>query len=177
MRRHSHGEHQTCDGPCCLTLTAGGITGAVVTLIAFADFAFLRQRFCTTICPYGYLQGMLGDKNTLLVHYRDDKHGCIECKKCVRICVAEVLDMSRRTLRAVKQNLCWAFTYNVIGLAIAAAGLLNPILASGAMVVSSLCVTANALRLGRGRAAGRGALRVACEPQPSHSLQSRAGAV
>ncbi len=67
-------------------VTAGGITGAVVTLITFADFAFLRQRFCTTICPYGYLQGMLGDKNTLLVHYRDEKHGCIECGKCVRIC-------------------------------------------------------------------------------------------
>lgn len=66
--------------------TAGGITGAVVTLVTFADFAFLRQRFCTTVCPYGYLQGMLGDKNTLLVHYRDEKQQCIECKKCVRIC-------------------------------------------------------------------------------------------
>ncbi len=65
--------------------------------------------------------------------------------------VAEVLDMARRTLRVVKQNLCWSFTYNVIGLAIAAAGLLNPIVASGAMVVSSLCVTANALRLGRSK--------------------------
>ena len=66
--------------------TAGGITGAVVTLITFLDFTLLRQHFCTTVCPYGYLQGMLGDKNTLLVHYRDDEKTCIECKKCVRIC-------------------------------------------------------------------------------------------
>ena len=46
----------------------------------------MRQRFCTTVCPYGYLQGLLGDGNTLLVHYRDEGHACIECKKCVRVC-------------------------------------------------------------------------------------------
>jgi len=66
--------------------TAGGISGAVVTLVTFLDFSLVRQRFCTTVCPYGYLQGMLGDGNTLLVHYRDQTHECIECKKCVRIC-------------------------------------------------------------------------------------------
>jgi cytochrome c oxidase accessory protein FixG len=66
--------------------TAGGFTGAVVTIITFLDFTVLRQRFCTTVCPYGYLQGMLGDNNTLLVHYRDEDKTCIECKKCVRIC-------------------------------------------------------------------------------------------
>jgi cytochrome c oxidase accessory protein FixG len=66
--------------------TAGGITGAAVTVLTFLDFAFLRQRFCTTACPYGYLQGMLGDGRTLLVHYRDEQHDCIECKKCVRVC-------------------------------------------------------------------------------------------
>jgi cytochrome c oxidase accessory protein FixG len=66
--------------------TAGGISGAAVTLITFLDFSLLRLRFCTTVCPYGYLQGMLGDKNTLLVHYRDETHQCIECKKCVRVC-------------------------------------------------------------------------------------------
>jgi len=66
--------------------TAGGISGAVVTLITFLDFAFVRQRFCVTACPYGYLQGMLTDGNTLLVHYRDEGKDCIECKKCVRVC-------------------------------------------------------------------------------------------
>lgn len=67
-------------------VTAGGITGAVTTLLTFIDFAFLRLRFCTLICPYGYLQGMLADGNTLLVHYRDPEHACIECKKCIRVC-------------------------------------------------------------------------------------------
>jgi cytochrome c oxidase accessory protein FixG len=66
--------------------TAAGISGAVVTLITFLDFAFVRQKFCTTVCPYGYLQGMLVDKNSLLVHYRDEEKSCIQCKKCVRVC-------------------------------------------------------------------------------------------
>jgi polyferredoxin len=66
--------------------TAGGIAGATVTLITFLDFTLVRERFCTTVCPYGYLQGMLGDKHTLLVQYRDEKKDCIECKKCVRVC-------------------------------------------------------------------------------------------
>jgi cytochrome c oxidase accessory protein FixG len=66
--------------------TAAGISGAAVTLVTFLDFTFVRQRFCTTACPYGYLQGMLSDGDTLLVHYRDEKHDCIECKKCVRVC-------------------------------------------------------------------------------------------
>ena len=70
--------------------TAGGITGAVVTLIAFLDFAFVRQKFCVTVCPYGYLQGMMVDKNTLLVMYRDEKKECIECKKCVRVCEMDI---------------------------------------------------------------------------------------
>lgn len=67
-------------------VTAGGIAGAAVTLVTFVDFAFLRQRFCTTVCPYGYLQGILGDDNTLVVHYRDPEQICVECKKCIRVC-------------------------------------------------------------------------------------------
>jgi polyferredoxin len=66
--------------------TAGGMVGASVTLIAFFDFAFLRQRFCTGICPYGYLQNMLADKNTLLVRFQDDSGRCIHCEKCVHAC-------------------------------------------------------------------------------------------
>lgn len=66
--------------------TAGGIAGATTTLLTFLDFAFLRLRFCTTVCPYGYLQGFLSDHETLIVHYRDQKAECIECKKCVRVC-------------------------------------------------------------------------------------------
>jgi len=66
--------------------TAGGIAGAAATLFTLLDFLFVRQRFCTTVCPYGYLQGMLGDGDTLIVHYRDEDRECIECKKCVRVC-------------------------------------------------------------------------------------------
>lgn len=66
--------------------TAGGIAGAATTLITFLDFAFVRTHFCTTICPYGYLQGMFGDKHTLIVEYRDDQNACIKCQKCVRVC-------------------------------------------------------------------------------------------
>ena len=70
-------------------VTVGGITGATVTLITFLDFTLVRQKFCTSVCPYGYLQGMLQDKHTLLVSYQDgvgEAKDCIECKKCVRVC-------------------------------------------------------------------------------------------
>jgi polyferredoxin len=66
--------------------TAGGIIGASVTLVTILDFAFLRQGFCTAICPYGYLQNMLADSNTLLVHFYDASGKCIHCDKCVRAC-------------------------------------------------------------------------------------------
>ena len=66
--------------------TAGGIVGASVTAITFFDFAFLRQRFCVSVCPYGYLQNMLADRHTLLVHFHDPQHQCINCAKCVRAC-------------------------------------------------------------------------------------------
>jgi polyferredoxin len=66
--------------------TAGGIVGASVTLVTLLDFAFLRQRFCTAICPYGYLQNMLADKHTLQVHYQDEEGKCIHCEKCVLAC-------------------------------------------------------------------------------------------
>jgi cytochrome c oxidase accessory protein FixG len=72
------------------TSTAAGISGAVVTLLTFLDFAFLRQKFCTTACPYGYLQGLLADDRTLLVQYQDEPRECIECKKCVRVCPMEI---------------------------------------------------------------------------------------
>jgi polyferredoxin len=69
---------------------AAAISWAVVTVLTFLDFTLVRQRFCTTVCPYGYLQGLIGDKNTLLVHYRDEGHDCIECKKCVRVCPMDI---------------------------------------------------------------------------------------
>jgi heavy metal translocating P-type ATPase len=61
--------------------------------------------------------------------------------------VTETLDLARRTFRIVRQNLFWAFAYNVVGLALAATGVLNPILAAGAMALSSVSVIANSRRL------------------------------
>jgi P-type Cu+ transporter len=69
---------------------------------------------------------------------------------------ADAIRLSRATLRTIKQNLAWAFGYNVAALPLAAAGFLNPVIAGLAMAFSSVSVVANALRLRRFRSRAAG---------------------
>jgi Cu+-exporting ATPase len=61
--------------------------------------------------------------------------------------VADAIDISKRTYRKIRQNLGWAFIYNVVGIPLAAFGYLNPVMAGAAMALSSVSVVSNALLL------------------------------
>ncbi|WP_233556398.1 heavy metal translocating P-type ATPase [Noviherbaspirillum sedimenti] len=63
--------------------------------------------------------------------------------------VADAIDISRRTYSKIRQNLFWAFIYNLVGIPLAAAGMLNPVVAGAAMAFSSVSVISNALLLRR----------------------------
>lgn len=79
----------------------GFIAIAVFTLVFFSVYAFLREQVCTNICPYGRLQGVLLDKNSVVVAYdykrgeprgkfrkdkQEDLGDCIDCFQCVNVC-------------------------------------------------------------------------------------------
>ncbi len=59
----------------------------VLTLIIFLNFAFIRRRFCSTICPYARLQSVLFDNSTLLIAFDKSRiDECMDCKACVKVC-------------------------------------------------------------------------------------------
>ena len=69
--------------------------------------------------------------------------------------VADAIDVSRRTHAKIRQNLFWAFAFNAVGIPAAALGHLSPVIAGGAMAMSSVLVVSNALWLSRWRGARR----------------------
>ncbi|WP_439548706.1 heavy metal translocating P-type ATPase [Falsiroseomonas sp.] len=84
--------------------------------------------------------------------------------------VPATLDITRRTYRKLKENLSWAFGYNLLGIPLAAAGWLSPPVAGAAMALSSVSVVANALLLARWRPQGwkpQGGRPEAPRPRPS----------
>lgn len=85
--------------------------------------------------------------------------------------VADAIDISDRTWRKIRQNLAWAFVYNVVGIPVAALGLLNPVLAGAAMALSSVSVVTNALLLRRWQPAPRPAPdTIPTQPQGAHTM-------
>ena len=63
--------------------------------------------------------------------------------------VVDAIELSRATLSKIRQNLFFAFIYNVLGIPLAAAGMLNPVIAGAAMAMSSVSVVSNSLLLKR----------------------------
>lgn len=63
----------------------------VLSLILFLNFAFLRHKFCATVCPYAKLQSVLFDDKTLVIAFDNERSGeCMHCDACVRVCPVNI---------------------------------------------------------------------------------------
>jgi len=78
----------------------------------------------------------------------------------------DAIDLSRQTIAKIRQNLFFAFIYNILGIPLAAFGLLSPVLAGAAMAASSVSVVLNALLLNRWRPTEKMSSRANLESQP-----------
>ncbi|HVO50760.1 MAG TPA: 4Fe-4S dicluster domain-containing protein [Thermoanaerobaculia bacterium] len=67
-----------------------GLLGLLTAVLFFLDFAFLREKFCRSVCPYGLLQGILEDGRSLHVAYSEATGPCIQCNLCTRVCPMEI---------------------------------------------------------------------------------------
>lgn len=92
----------------------------------------------------------LGSGSEIAVETADITLGRDDLEAC-----ADAIELSRVTLRKIRQNLFFAFIYNVAGIPLAMFGYLEPAIAGGAMALSSVCVVTNALTLRRWRPTGR----------------------
>ncbi len=68
-----------------------GATWGTIVLLFYGDLLLLGRRFCTHVCPYAKLQGVLFDRATLVVEYdRTREDDCIDCKRCVKVCPTKI---------------------------------------------------------------------------------------
>lgn len=103
----------------------GSLTALVIfTTIFFAVFAWFREQVCTTVCPYGRLQGVLLDKNSIIVAYDSErgegrgkfrknedrssvnKGDCIDCNQCVNVCPTGIDIRNGTQLECINCTLC-----------------------------------------------------------------------
>jgi polyferredoxin len=62
------------------------IIGQVLTFILLFNFGWFREQFCTIMCPYGRIQGLLIDGNSMIVGYDEKRNDCVSCNRCVNAC-------------------------------------------------------------------------------------------